>query len=118
NLFQLANHLANQLFVLRGIVTRFVAGKTLASSANGEPLLIQKRSNLADHQYILALVITSIASPFDRVELWKLLLPVSKYVWLHRTEFTHFSNREVTFARYDGKLVIMTWFQHRPRPWL
>ena len=102
------------MFVLRGVIFGFITGKPQARAANGEPLIIEQRTNLPDHQHILALIIPAISATLHGVELRKLLLPIAQHVWFYPTQLADFANGEVAFAWDRRELVVMTWFQHKP----
>jgi len=100
DVFQLGDHLFDELLVLGGVVLGFVAGEALARPADGETLVIQKRADLADHQHVLALVIPTVAATLHRVELGELLLPIPQHVRFDCTELAHLADREIPFAGY------------------
>ena len=45
-------------------------------------MIIQETADLTDNNHILTLIIASIAAPLDRLQLWKLLLPIAQHMRL------------------------------------
>jgi hypothetical protein len=54
----------------------------------------------------MVLVITAVATSFDRAKLCKFLLPITKHMRLDATKLTHFTNGEVALGgnRWEGVL--------------
>ena len=50
----------------------------------------------------MVLVVATVAATLDWPQLGKLLLPVSKHMRLHVTEFTHLADRKVALDLDDG----------------
>ena len=115
HILQFDNHLPNHLFVLGRVILGFIPRQAQPRTADGEALVIQQRPDLPDHQHVLALIIPAVTAALHRVKLGKLLLPVTEHVRFYRTKLAHFTNGEVAFAWNRRKLVVMTWFQHRPQ---
>jgi hypothetical protein len=97
---------------LAEVRARLISGKPLASTADGESLVVKQTANLTDDQHILTLVIASVASPFYRLKLRKFLFPIAQYVGLYPTQVAYLTNREVPLSRYWRKLVVIPGFQH------
>jgi hypothetical protein len=72
----------------------------LARATDCEAFIIQKASDLADNQNVLSLIIAAIAAPFNRLQLWKFLLPIPEYMRLNRAKIAYLTDREVTLSRY------------------
>src|SRR5690554_245389 len=117
NFFEFADGLVDQLAHLGSLFLGILSAKTLPGAADGKSLVIEQRTNLANQQHVLALIITSIAAPLYRVEHGKLLLPITQHVWFDITELAHLANGEVAFSRNRGQLLVITWFQHSFLPW-
>src|SRR5690606_17072019 len=111
--FQLQQHLADDLLSLGEVFLGLFARKTLARAANGKPLLIEQGADLTDQHDVMPLVIAAVAAPLDGLKLWKLLFPVAQDMWLDRAKLAHFSNSEVTLGRDRRQLVIVRRFQHK-----
>ncbi len=75
----------------------------MACSVDGKPAIVQQTSDVSNQHDFMGLVITPVASSFYRLELRKLLLPVTQDMGLYRTEFTHLTDGEVAFGGYRGK---------------
>ena len=101
-LFELHPDLLDYLLALRDIRLRFFAGQSLSCATNSKTIIIQEATNLTDNQNVLTLVITTIATPFYRFQLWELLLPIPEYVRLYGAQITYLTYREVTLSRYWG----------------
>ena len=71
--------------VLGGLFGVGAAGELLAGAADGEALIVEQAADLADHQHVLALVIATVATALDRLELGEFLLPVAQYVRFYVT---------------------------------
>ncbi len=91
---------------------RVISGEALARAADRESLIVEQPADLANDDDVLTLVVAPVAPSFHRLELWKLLLPVSENVGFYLTKLAYFANREVTFARYRGQFITLTGFQH------
>jgi hypothetical protein len=99
HVFKLRDHLVNQLLVLRAVFFLVVARESLSRAADGKALIIKKRSNLANHQDILTLVIASIATSFYGFKLRKHVLPIKQYMRLYCTQTADFTYGEIAFSR-------------------
>src|ERR1700733_7102873 len=75
--------LLHDLLTLADVTAGFFTGQLVACAADGEPLIIQETTDLTDNDYILTLIVTSIAATFDGFELRKLLFPVAQHMRLH-----------------------------------
>ena len=65
NLFKFHAYLLDNLLTLCDVCFRIVAGQALTRAADGEAVVVQQASNLANDQDILALVIAAIATSFN-----------------------------------------------------
>ena len=88
----------NQLLTLIEIHLGVIAGEAIPGSADGEPLFVEKAANLPNDKDILALVITSIAAPLDRLQLRKFLLPIAQHVGLYAAQVAHLTDGEVALT--------------------
>ena len=61
----------------------------------------QQVPDLADHKYIVSLVVASISTPLYRFQLGKFLLPISEHMGLHATKITYLAYSEIAFSRYN-----------------
>ena len=102
DLFELGNGLADKLSNLRRFLFGIFSTKALAGTANGKTLVVKQRANLADQQYILALIVPSVAPAFNRAERGKLLLPIAQYVGFDVAEVAYFTYGEIAFTRDWG----------------
>ena len=82
-----------------------------------EVLLIRRIRELL-YEHVMALVIPAVTAALHRFQLRKFLLPVTQHVRLHPAQVADFTDREVALARNRRQLVVVTRFQHRPRPWI
>lgn len=98
HILKFIDRLPDQLLGLTGVVLYIVAGEALAGAADGKSLVIQQGANLADDQYILALVISTIAAALDGFQLREFLLPIAQHVWLNRAQLTDLAYGEVALA--------------------
>lgn len=112
--FQLNNHLMNQLPGLGGVFFLVLTREPLAGTTNGKPLIIKERSDLADHQDVLALIVTAIAATLDGLQLGKFLFPVAQYMRFDRTEVADFTNSEISLTGDGWEFGVMIWVQHTP----
>src|SRR4030065_734146 len=48
---------------------------------------------------MLLFIVTTVAAPFRRFQLRKLLLPVAQHVWFYRAKLADFPNREIALLR-------------------
>jgi hypothetical protein len=78
DVLELHADLADDLLTLTHVGTGLVARQALPRPADRESFVIQKASNLADDQNILALIVTTIAAPLDGLELRELLFPIAQ----------------------------------------
>lgn len=69
NLFQLVANLLNNLVALRGIFLRLFAGELLARATDGEALIVQQASDLANQDHVVTLVVAAIATALYRLQL-------------------------------------------------
>ena len=98
DLLQFDPQLANDLLALADVRLGLLPHQALPRATDGKTLVIEKAPNLSDDQDVLALIITPVATPFDRLQLRELLFPVTQYVRLHRTQITHLSDSEIAFS--------------------
>src|SRR5688500_9760209 len=98
HVLELDPQLTGELVGLRHVLARFLAVQTIAGAADRESLLVQEAPDLADHQYVLALVVAPVAASLDGLEVRKLLLPVAEHMRLHTAEIAYLTDREVALA--------------------
>ena len=96
DLFHFHDHLLDDLVVLGGLFHVVGAGELLTGAADGKALIVEQAADLADHQHVLALVIATVATALDRLELGEFLLPVAQYVRFYVTQVADFTNGEIT----------------------
>src|SRR5690349_13026002 len=113
---QLHAHLAHDLVGNARLDPRLRAFQALARTSDRETLVVQQRPDLPDHQHVVALVVTAISTPFDGLEVGKLLFPIAQHVRLDRTELADLPDGEIAFCRDDRKFAIAALIQHRLRP--
>ena len=77
----------------------FLAGEALPRASDRESLFIEKAADLPDDQYVATLIVTSVSATLDRLELRKLLFPVSQHVRLYTAEFADLTDGEVPLSR-------------------
>src|SRR5210317_279710 len=111
--FEFYAELLDNLLRLADIFFRFVAGQSLAGATYGEPLLVKQTSNLTNDEYVLALIVTPVASSFDRFKLRKLLFPIPQDVRFDSAQLADFADSEVPLPRYRREFVVIPRFQHR-----
>src|SRR5690606_32820424 len=90
-------------------------------AADGIPLLVKQTADLADHQYLVTLVVTPVAAPLDRLQRGKLGFPVAQHVRFDVTQLADFANGAVALGRDRREFAItagITRFRFRrgPRP--
>ena len=117
HLLQFRAQLSDDLLALRIILFHAVTGHLLPGTTDGKSLLVKQTSNLADHDHVLALVVSPVATTLDGFELGELLLPIAKYMGFDPAEFAHFADREITLA-WNRRQVYRTTarFQHKLPP--
>ena len=117
DVFEFYPQLADDLLALIDVNFGLFTGELLAGAPDGEAMLVEEASDLTDENDVLALVIAAITAPLEGFETGKLLFPVSQHVRLDAAEVTHFTDREVAFARNGWQLdATYRRFQHRPLP--
>src|SRR5690606_35647066 len=82
-LLQLHNHLRNQMCELGGITRLRVVAHLQTGATDCKTLIVKQCADLADCQYILSLIITAITTPLNRLQLGKLLFPITQHVRLY-----------------------------------
>src|ERR1700722_4429569 len=97
--------LAHDLLTLAHVGARLFTGELVACPTDGEALLIQQAANLADDDHILPLVVATVATTLDGLELRKFLFPITQDVRLYATQITDFTDGEVTLAGNRRKRV-------------
>ena len=98
DLFHLHDHLLDELMILGGLLRVGAAGKLLTGATDGEALIVQQAADLADHQHVLALIVTTVTATFHGLELGKFLFPVAQHVRFYVTQVTDFTNGEIAFS--------------------
>jgi len=99
NLLKFHSYLFDNLLTLRHIRLGVVTGQALSGASDREAFVVQQTADLANDQHVLPLIVATIATPFDWLELREFLLPVPEHVRLDRTEITHLTDREVSLSR-------------------
>jgi len=63
------------------------AFETVACTVDRKALFVQQIPDTPDQQHFVMLIVTAVAPPFDRLQLYELLLPIAKHVRLtaHRS---------------------------------
>jgi hypothetical protein len=89
DIFEFGAQLAHDLLALGDVGARFIAGELVARAADREALLVQKTAYLPDDDHVLTLIVAAIAAALDRLELRKLLFPVTQHVRLDAAQLTH-----------------------------
>src|SRR5215469_17045275 len=115
-LLELDAHLLDDLLALRHIRARLFPGELVACPANGEALIVEQASDLADDDHVLALVIAAVAAALHRLQLRKFLFPVAQHVRLDTAQLTYLSDGEVALAGNRRQLRVILWLQHTLRP--
>src|SRR5690606_38463336 len=90
NLFELDAQLPDDLLALGRVLPGAVARQLLASTGNGEALVVKQAADLADDDDVMPLVVTPVATALYRLELGKLLLPVTQNVRLDAAQLGNF----------------------------
>lgn len=73
-----------------------------ASAVNSETLLIKQLPDTANQQYFMVLVVATVTSALDRLQLSKFLLPITQHMRLDAAELAYFANSEVAL-RGNGR---------------
>src|SRR5687768_12179767 len=84
-LFQFFDQRLNRLFAAAFGGSGIVERQPVACTADGETFNIEQAADLANQYDVVALIVTPIAPPFDRLQLGELLLPIPQDVRLDRT---------------------------------
>src|SRR3546814_8768224 len=72
--------------------------QAIARSADREALFVKQVADAAYQQYLVMLVITTIAAPLDGFELCKLLFPVTQDMRLDAAQFADLADCEIAFG--------------------
>ena len=117
HLFQFGAQLPDDLLALDIVVFNNIPGQLLSGTPDGETLFIEQTAYLADHDHVVALVVSAVAAALHRLELDKLLLPIAEYVGFDPAEFAYFTDREIALA-WDRWQIQRTTvrFQHKLPP--
>ena len=105
-------HLLDDLLALRVIRSSLFTSQLLPGAADREAVVVQQAANLTDDDDILTLIIASVATPFDGLELWKFLLPIPEYVRLDGAQVANLTYGEIALTRYGRKFAVIPRFQH------
>jgi len=73
--------------------------ETVTRAADGESLVVEQVAYAPDQKHFVVLVVTAVAAPLDRLELRKLLLPISQHVRLDAAQLAHFADGEIALRR-------------------
>src|SRR5215510_3049199 len=68
-LFELHAHLFDDLLALAHVEPRFLARQLVARTADREALLVEQRTDLANDDDVLSLVVAAVAATLHRLEL-------------------------------------------------
>src|SRR5439155_13998500 len=95
--------------------------EAMTGAVDRKSLLVKEVANATDQQYLMVLVIATIAAALDRLQLRKLLLPIAEHVRLDRTEVTYLADCEIPLGGDGWQLgfssaVIRHGSQLRPWP--
>src|SRR5262249_22182812 len=112
---ELEPHLAHDLPRDAGFHAALFALEALARAADGEALFVQQRTDLADHQHVVALVVAPVTAPLHRLQAREFLLPVAQHVRLHGAEVADLADREIALGRDRRKLVVAALIEHGER---
>mgnify|MGYP000216802990 CR=1 FL=1 len=93
--------------------------QAIARTTDGEALLVQEIADAPNHQHLMVLVVTAVASAFDRPQLRELLLPITQHMRFDTAQLGHFTNGEIPFGRdrwqrfvhgsfFEGKVLKLT----------
>src|ERR1700752_801236 len=115
-LLELDPHLPDDLLALCDVGARLFSGQLVARPADGEALVVEQAPDLANDEYVLALVVAPVAAPLDRLQLGELLLPIAQHVRLDPAKLAHLSDGEVPLAWNRRQLGVILWLQHTLRP--
>ena len=69
-----------------------------ARAADREALLVKQRTNAADEQHFVMLIIAAIAAALHGLELSEFLFPVPQHMRLDATQVADFADGEVTLG--------------------
>ncbi len=81
--------------------------KLVACATDGEPLVVEQLPDPANHQHLVVLVITAIASALHRSKLGELLLPIAKHMRLYPAQIPHLTDGEIAFRGDGGRSFSM-----------
>src|SRR3546814_9971426 len=77
--------------------------QAVARAADGEALFIQQRTDAADQQDFMMLIVAAVAAALDRLELGEFLFPVAQHMRFDAAEIADFSYGEVTIGGTELK---------------
>src|SRR5215471_17990799 len=83
---ELDAHLLDDLLALRDVRARLFARELVARTTDGEALIVEETTDLADHDDVLALIIAAVAAALHRLQLREFLLPIAQHVRLHAAQ--------------------------------
>ena len=84
----------------------------MPSTADCIALLIKQAFDLPNQNDVLSLIVSSVASPLDRLELGEFRLPVAQHMGLDRTELANLTDGEIALRRNWREFVVILRFQH------
>src|SRR5690606_31966769 len=102
---------------LGGITRLRVVAHLQTGATDCKTLIVKQCADLANRQHILSLIITAITTPLNRLQLGKLLFPITQHLRLYSAYLTDFPNGKVALAGNNRQFVVMTWFQHMLLLW-
>ena len=75
-------------------------------------MLIKQAFDLPNQNDVLSLIVSSVASPLDRLELGEFRLPVAQHMGLDRTELANLTDGEIALRGNWREFVVILRFQH------
>lgn len=102
-------------------LTGFLSGRfiiqLIPGAADRESFKVKERSDPADELNLMTLVIPPVATAFYRVELIKLLFPVSEYVRFDGTQIADFTDCEIPLTGNRRKSRVVALIKHVVLRW-
>jgi hypothetical protein len=98
DLFEFQAQLLDDLLALAYVSLGLITRQTLPRATDSESIVIEQTADLPDDEHILTLVIAAVSAPFYRLQLRKLLLPVTQDMWLDGTQVTDFTYGEIALS--------------------
>src|SRR5690606_14642585 len=117
DLLQFHAHLAHDLGAQRRLLPGALALQAQAGTADGVALLVQQAADLPHHQHVVALVVTAVAAPLDRVQAREFGLPVPEHVRLDVAQLADLADGEVALGRDRREFAVAAGVKHRAAPY-